>query len=1241
MSYDSDPREESFNLEAEADNYLQLAANFTDGLYTITAYFANGVIKNYTQRLTGVFPEFLSIIYPSNGTTNVNPEDFIVRWQPIANSNVTDIALFISEIESKEELVEEFLQPNVTSFAVEPWLLRMNTEHRMELATIIFSEGGGIFNGYFNGSVKASVNISFFKTISSIIDKEGNMLVGFVRNRTGGGEFFVDVTGLQGSVGANLTIPSSRVYNMSYDHENLLDDYEFEVEADDYLALQNNFTDGNYVATVYFVDGDVRNYTQRLSGPFPAFMSITYPQNVSVVDPYNFTITWNPITDPLTNSLAFFIDEFESDESFFSAFTQPSLTRYTVPPGILRLGLVPYMLEYGTVIFSQGATFNNGVYNGSVKVSFDETMFLTTSSSRLEPRYRIEMKSDQGTASARVSGPGVPAYSVIRQLDRGRVSNLSFVPVDVGNFGSWIQIPTGAPLGTQVVSIHPAAFFAGQTGYFRLDFDLPSEFTNIHLVGRAVVDDVGRVFLNGQPLTPSMFSGSEYTVAEFDPQVFYTNNESMFRSGNNEILIADVNSDGLASAGSFYAIVRYDPPGLVIMTSSLQASVVGTFSSDRAEAIRGAPPYRWSIVSGVPPLGLDFHSDGVLNGTATEAGNFTFTVQVVDSNNTRVEKTLTKEVLVTMPSGELRLHAWGTTAVPGRVIDYFILVENVGRGPTDTLNSIVFVPIQPWLNINSINPPPRQVTSSSIFWDIPPLQPGNFHMLSYSARLQNTMPIGSIVKNTMCPFPPVPPRPLPAPQPLPLPIAIPAINRCNEQLNECLAQVPGSCAQSCLPPSSPADCSTCWSVAMHSCMLQFYACLNDVWSPGPYTPPTMSCEEEDQETRRPVDPNEKGVAANTFIKSDQLLLYPIHFENIGNAEAESIYVFDELSPTLDITTVQLTAPNGTVIPLQQGQSALLLWENKTRMFNITIGNRTITINRSYIEQWTASLNQRSLNWSLSNIYLEPNATDQVVFSVSTTSGLPNGTEIRNRAVIQFEIFEPITTNETLNIIDDVRPACWMNYLLPQTNELRFKIAWNGTDAVGEIDSYSVFVSENNGPLRSLVNSTIATNVTFAGYPGNTYGFTCIATDTAGNIEIQPPGGAEATTRIPDVILEVVGTSRIGTTVNLSVFGLGYEGKKYVLAMSLGNSPGIPLRDGRVIPLNPDIIFLLSIQAGQLIGLREYVNFINAQGQGTTYWDIPNVPELAGITVYAAFVIIDHTLPIPFAAISNSVQLMVI
>ncbi len=50
----------------------------------------------------------------------------------------------------------------------------------------------------------------------------------------------------------------------------------------------------------------------------------------------------------------------------------------------------------------------------------------------------------------------------------------------------------------------------------------------------------------------------------------------------------------------------------------------------------GTPPFTWSIVSGQLPTGLTLNSaTGVIEGTPTQAGPFTFEVEVTDSSSPR------------------------------------------------------------------------------------------------------------------------------------------------------------------------------------------------------------------------------------------------------------------------------------------------------------------------------------------------------------------------------------------------------------------------------------------------------------------------------------------------------------------------------------------------------------------------------------------------------------------------------
>src|SRR5712691_6673006 len=65
-------------------------------------------------------------------------------------------------------------------------------------------------------------------------------------------------------------------------------------------------------------------------------------------------------------------------------------------------------------------------------------------------------------------------------------------------------------------------------------------------------------------------------------------------------------------------------------------------------------------------------------------------------------------------------------------------------------------------------------------------------------------------------------------------------------------------------------------------------------------------------------------------------------------------------------------------------------------------------------------------------------------------------------------------------------------------------SWNGTDVIGEVDTFTIFVSINGGSFTPFLEKTRDTQATFHGEGGKTYGFICIATDTAGNVEVKNP-----------------------------------------------------------------------------------------------------------------------------------------
>lgn len=78
------------------------------------------------------------------------------------------------------------------------------------------------------------------------------------------------------------------------------------------------------------------------------------------------------------------------------------------------------------------------------------------------------------------------------------------------------------------------------------------------------------------------------------------------------------------------------PPAVMITTTSLPDGTTGVFYSQEVMAVAGFTPYSFAITDGVLPNGLSLPNNrrsGVISGTPTQAGSFTFTIEVTDDDS--------------------------------------------------------------------------------------------------------------------------------------------------------------------------------------------------------------------------------------------------------------------------------------------------------------------------------------------------------------------------------------------------------------------------------------------------------------------------------------------------------------------------------------------------------------------------------------------------------------------------------
>src|SRR5580692_11596946 len=112
---------------------------------------------------------------------------------------------------------------------------------------------------------------------------------------------------------------------------------------------------------------------------------------------------------------------------------------------------------------------------------------------------------------------------------------------------------------------------------------------------------------------------------EFDLQSTGSKSASLVLTDNN--LNSSLVSQTITLSGTAAAV------SIVISPASLSAPVLGSHYSLTLSASAGTSPYTFTVLSGNLPAGISLSASGVLSGTPTAAGPFTFTIQVQDSTS--------------------------------------------------------------------------------------------------------------------------------------------------------------------------------------------------------------------------------------------------------------------------------------------------------------------------------------------------------------------------------------------------------------------------------------------------------------------------------------------------------------------------------------------------------------------------------------------------------------------------------
>ncbi|MBN2492560.1 MAG: hypothetical protein JXQ29_17055 [Planctomycetes bacterium] len=109
--------------------------------------------------------------------------------------------------------------------------------------------------------------------------------------------------------------------------------------------------------------------------------------------------------------------------------------------------------------------------------------------------------------------------------------------------------------------------------------------------------------------------------------------------------------------------------------------------------------------------------------------------------------------------------------------------------------------------------------------------------------------------------------------------------------------------------------------------------------------------------------------------------------------------------------------------------------------------------------------------------------------------------------------------------------------------------------------------------------------------------------------------------------------------NIRISFPGDAGRAYVLAFSYsGYTPGLPLPDGRVVPLVLDTLALLTARGAVPPFLTHNVGVLNASGSAVAVLDLNAIP-VQGIRLWAAALSIDPAAPLGISQISAPILLV--
>jgi uncharacterized protein (TIGR03437 family) len=432
-------------------------------------------------------------------------------------------------------------------------------------------------------------------------------------------------------------------------------------------GLLNAQSGSSYSATIS-ATGGVQPYTFNISsGALPAGLTLSS----------NGAITGTPTA---TGNFSFVVRVVDAAggqaiQQFSLAVTAPSLsiTNTSLPIGQVNTAYNTALTAiggsgiYNFSIFSgqlpAGMTFSStgilggvptvvGIFNLTFRVSdstgaFTQTILnLTISSSLLSfttTSLPVAILNQPYNATLQASGGTAPyTYALVGgslpfglTLSSGGI--LSGSPQQTGTYSLTFRVSDAASGSAQST----LSLTVNAVGLSITNTSLPS----------ATLGVAYAVTLNGtggtQPYTFSLVSGPLPAGFSLNPNTGVLSGTSIV-PGNFPLSFRLTDATGATTQSSFTLVIS--SAAITITPSTIPSGAINQSYSATFSASGGTAPYTYSIVLGNLPIGLNFSTQGIISGTPTQSGTFTFTLRVADATGSASQVEYTFNITLTAPT---------------------------------------------------------------------------------------------------------------------------------------------------------------------------------------------------------------------------------------------------------------------------------------------------------------------------------------------------------------------------------------------------------------------------------------------------------------------------------------------------------------------------------------------------------------------------------------------------------------